>query len=141
MLGMALCTSAAADLVPRLQSRLVEHFVTCSKRRVPPAKARCVNVKTATKFFIRLHHLIGQQAAELSIVRAKWRQTRVTLAAFAKEGVGPVVHGEKVVVFGLLKRGGKVYTAIIPNAKTQTLLPIIEDKVMPDSHHRLRRCM
>lgn len=39
----------------------------------------------------------------------------------------------KVAVFGLLKRGGKVYTAIIPNAKTETLLPIIEEKVLPDS--------
>ncbi len=27
---------------------------------------------------------------------------------------------------GLLKRGGKVYTAIIPNGKTETLLSIIE---------------
>lgn len=39
----------------------------------------------------------------------------------------------KVAVFGLLKRGGKVYTAIIPNAKTETLLPIIKEKVKPDS--------
>jgi len=36
-------------------------------------------------------------------------------------------------VFGLLKRGGKVYTAIILNAKTETLLPIIKQKVQPDS--------
>lgn len=33
----------------------------------------------------------------------------------------------KVAVFGLLKRVGKVYTAIIPNAKTSTLLPIIKE--------------
>ena len=39
----------------------------------------------------------------------------------------------KIAVFGLLKRGGKVYTAIIPNAKTETLLPIIKQKVQPDS--------
>ena len=39
----------------------------------------------------------------------------------------------KVAVFGLLKRGGKVYTAIIPNAKTETILPIIEEKVTPES--------
>lgn len=39
----------------------------------------------------------------------------------------------KVAVFGLLKRGGKVYTAIIPNARTETLLPIIQEKVTPDS--------
>ncbi|MCL4146712.1 UNVERIFIED_CONTAM: hypothetical protein GTU68_055685 [Idotea baltica] len=39
----------------------------------------------------------------------------------------------KVAVFGLLKRGGKVFTAIIPDARTSTLLPIIEEKVEPDS--------
>ena len=38
-----------------------------------------------------------------------------------------------MAVFGLLKRGGKVFTAIVPNARTKTLLPIIEEKVTPDS--------
>jgi transposase len=33
----------------------------------------------------------------------------------------------------LLKRCGKVYTAIIPDATADTLLPIIEEKVQPDS--------
>ena len=31
----------------------------------------------------------------------------------------------KVAVFGLLKRGGRVYTAIIPDSKSSTLMPII----------------
>jgi len=39
----------------------------------------------------------------------------------------------KTPVFGLLKRGGKVYTKIIPDAKSATLIPIIERKVVPDS--------
>jgi transposase len=39
----------------------------------------------------------------------------------------------KIAVFGLLKRGGKVYTAIISNAKTETLLPIIKERIEPDS--------
>jgi transposase len=39
----------------------------------------------------------------------------------------------KVAVFGLLKRGGKVYTALIPNARSETLLPIIREKIRPDS--------
>ena len=38
-----------------------------------------------------------------------------------------------IAVFGLLKRDGKVHTAIIPNANTQTLMPIIEEHVRPDS--------
>jgi len=41
--------------------------------------------------------------------------------------------GGKVPVFGLLKRGGRVYTKIIPDARSATLIPIIERKVIPDS--------
>ncbi len=41
--------------------------------------------------------------------------------------------GGKVAVFRLLKRGGRVYTAVIDNAKNTTLLPIIREKVKPDS--------
>ncbi len=36
-------------------------------------------------------------------------------------------------MFGLLKRKGKVYTKIIPDARSATLMPIIQDKVVPDS--------
>ena len=39
----------------------------------------------------------------------------------------------KVPVFGLLKRGGRVYTLPMPNAKAKTLMPIIESRVVPDS--------
>jgi transposase len=39
----------------------------------------------------------------------------------------------KVPGFGILQRGGKVYTKVIPAAKAQTLLPIIREKVVPDS--------
>ena len=41
--------------------------------------------------------------------------------------------GGKTPVFGLLKRGVKVYTQVIPDAKKATLMPIIKDKVVPDS--------
>jgi transposase len=39
----------------------------------------------------------------------------------------------KVPVFGLLKRNGCVYVAIIPNVSSATLFPIIRDKIKPDS--------
>ena len=39
----------------------------------------------------------------------------------------------KVAVFGLLKRNGKVYTVVVPNAPSATLLPIIREKVKSDS--------
>ncbi len=40
--------------------------------------------------------------------------------------------GGEIPVFGLLKRGGKVYTKVIPDASSSTLYSIIERKVVPD---------
>lgn len=37
--------------------------------------------------------------------------------------------GMKTIVFGLLKRNGKVYTEIVPDVKAKTLVPIIRWKV------------
>src|SRR3989338_10951689 len=39
----------------------------------------------------------------------------------------------KVPVFGILKRGGKVYAQVIENAKAKTLMPIIKERIVPDS--------
>ena len=39
----------------------------------------------------------------------------------------------KVAVFGILKRGGKVYTQIVLNTKTKSLMPIIRSRIEPDS--------
>ncbi len=39
----------------------------------------------------------------------------------------------KVAVFGILKRGGKVYTKVVHDTKTETLMPLIARKIAPDS--------
>lgn len=39
----------------------------------------------------------------------------------------------KVVVFGILKRNGRIYTVVVDNAKSDTLMPVIKQKIMPDS--------
>ena len=39
----------------------------------------------------------------------------------------------KVAVFGILKRGGKVYTKIVNDTKAITLMPLIARKIAPDS--------
>ena len=39
----------------------------------------------------------------------------------------------KVPVFGFLKRNGKVFTVITPDAKANTLMPIIRQQVKLDS--------
>ncbi|MDO9870909.1 IS1595 family transposase, partial [Glaesserella parasuis] len=47
-----------------------------------------------------------------------------------KRGRGAV---GKTAVFGLLKCDGKVYTVVVPNIQSAALLPIIREKVKPDS--------
>ena len=39
----------------------------------------------------------------------------------------------KVAVFGILKRGGKVYTKVVGDTKSETLIPLITRKIAPDS--------
>ncbi len=36
-------------------------------------------------------------------------------------------------MFGLLKRGGRVYTKVIPDTKSKTLMGIIQKRIVPDS--------
>jgi transposase len=39
----------------------------------------------------------------------------------------------KTVVFGILKRGSKVFTKVVDDTKTTTLMPVIVRKIAPDS--------
>lgn len=41
--------------------------------------------------------------------------------------------GHKIPVFGLLKRGGKVYVSIVKNCKKEQLMPIIKRKILEGS--------
>ncbi len=116
-----------------VQDKLVEHFVA-------GATARCaaslvgVNFKTACYYFQRLREIIAAELeaeshevfdGEIEVDESYFGGTRK-----GKRGRGAA---GKVPVFGLLKRGGRVYTKIIPDASSATLIPIIERKVIPDS--------
>jgi transposase-like protein len=57
---------------------------------------------------------------------------RKLLRQKAQKGNGRGADG-KLTVFGLFKRDERIYGTIIPNARSSTLLPIIEEKVIPDS--------
>ena len=112
------------------QEKLIGHFVAGATARTA-ASLVGVNFKSAAYYFKRLRELIVMHQPHLRLSG----EVEVDESYFGgrrkgKRGRGA---GGKVAVFGLLKRGGKVYTAIIPDAKSKTLLPIIEESVMPDS--------
>lgn len=117
-------------LTVRQQSKLIEHFVAGAIARAS-AEVVGVNVKTSTAFFMRLRQLIASNLPSYEL-SGEVEADESYFGGVRKGTRGRGAAG-KVAVFGLLKRGGKVYTAIIPNARTETLLPIIQERVTPDS--------
>jgi|TARA_B100000959_G_C14687381_1_gene503233 transposase len=117
-------------LSPRRQNRLLEHFVAGTTAR---AAAEIIGVQpnTAIRFYMRLRFLIASQLPSYEL-NGEVEADESYFGGIRKGKRGRGAAG-KVAVFGLLKRGGKVFTAIVPNARTETLLPIIEERVTPDS--------
>lgn len=112
------------------QSRLMEYFVAGTTARAA-AELLGIQANTSIRFFMRLRQLIASNLPSYEL-SGEVEADESYFGGIRKGTRGRGAAG-KVAVFGLLKRGGKVYTAIIPNAKTETLLPIIQEKVMPDS--------
>ena len=117
-------------LTPRQQSRLIEHFVAGTTARAA-SELIGVQANTSARFYLRLRTLIASKLPSYELDG----QVEADESYFGGKRKGKRGRGAagKVAVFGLLKRGGKIYTAIIPNSKTETLLPIIEQNVQPDS--------
>ena len=115
------------------QERLLEHFVSGSTARCA-ARLVGVNKSTAAYYFHRLREIIAWQM-ELQAEDIFAGEIEVDESYFGghRKGNRGRGAGGKVPVFGLLKRGGRVYTKIIADASSATLMPIIERKVMPDS--------
>jgi len=115
------------------QSKLLEHFVAGSTARCA-ADLVGVNRNTAAYYFQRLREIIvyelEQESHEVFIGEIEVDESYFGGTRKGKRGRG---SAGKVPVFGLLKRGGKVYTKIIADASSQTLMPIIANKVIPDS--------
>lgn len=114
----------------RQQSELIRFFVAGSTAR---AAGEIVGVhrNTASSYFMRLRRLIATHLPSYRL-SGEIEADESYFGGVRKGKRGRGAAG-KIAVFGLLKRNGKVYTAIIPNARTETLMPIIEERVEPDS--------
>ena len=115
------------------QARLIEHFIAGTTARCA-ADLIGVNRNTAAYYFQRLREMIAYELEQVSheVFDGEIEVDESYFGGARKGNRGRGASG-KVPVFGLLKRGGKVYTKIIANASGATLMPIIERKVIPDS--------
>ncbi len=113
------------------QERLIEHFVAGATARTASALVD-VNFKTAAYYFRRLREIVYQATEDETPF---FGEVEVDESYFGGRRKGRRGRGAagKVPVFGLLKRGGKVYAKVIPNAKGKTLKAIMDDKIVPDS--------
>jgi transposase len=113
------------------QDRLVEHFVSGSTARTAPALVG-VHRNTAAYYFQRLGQLICQAIEDETPF---FGEIEVDESYFGGKRKGKCGRGAagKVPVFGILKRGGRVYTKVIPDVRSTTLMRILEQKIVPDS--------
>ena len=117
-------------LTGRQQGRLIEYFVAGATARAA-AGLLGIQPNTSARFFLRLRWLIASKLPSYELSG----EIEADESYFGGKRKGKRGRGAagKVAVFGLLKRRGKVFTAVILNAKSETLIPIIKEKVQPDS--------
>lgn len=113
------------------QHKLIELFVAGVTARTAAELAN-VNKSTAAYYFHRLRLLIYQHSPHLEMFDGEIEADESYFGGVRKGKRGRGAAG-KTAVFGLLKRDGKVYTVVVPNTQSATLLPIIREKVKPDS--------
>lgn len=120
-------------LSKRHQSRLLEFFVLEVTAR-SAANILGIQPNSAALFYRKIREVIAyyleQEAHEFFDGEIELDESYFGGVRKGKRGRGAI---GKTAVFGILKRRGKVYTKIIDNAQTDTLMPIIRRKIKPDS--------
>ena len=120
-------------LLRKKQLKLLEYFVLEVTAR-SAADLLDIQPNSAALFYRKLREIIAyyleQEAYEIFDGAVELDESYFGGVRKGKRGRGAA---GKVAVFGILKRGGKVYTKVVINTKTETLMPLIARKVAPDS--------
>ena len=126
-------TISHCRLKKSIQSRLIEYFVLEVTARSAADILR-INANSAALFYRKIRKVIAfhlaQEAAEVFNGEIEIDESYFGGVRKGKRGRGAA---GKVVVFGMLKRQGKVFTVVVENTKADTLLPVIARKIKPDS--------
>ena len=112
-------------------NELKRYFVGGITARSAASLAK-VNRHTATNLFKKWRVIIAQKIEHAFPFKGA---IEIDESYFGGRRKGKRGRGaaQKILVFGLLKRGGKVYVSPISDAKATTLIPIINQKVQNDS--------
>lgn len=113
------------------QSKLLEMFVGGVPARTA-AELVGINRHSATLFYQKIRQMIFVELQNNSPFDGELELDESYFGGHRKGNRGRGAGG-KIPVFGILKRKGKVYTQIISDASSATLIPIITNKIQPDS--------
>ena len=120
-------------LSKRVQKKLLEFFVLQVTTR-SAADILVIHPNSAALFYRKIRMVISYH---LVLVADEVFEGSVELneSYFGGRRKGRRGRGAagKAVVFDILKCNGRVYTVVVDNAKSETLLPVIKKKIMPDS--------
>jgi transposase len=111
------------------RKRLIECFVLEVTAR-SAADVLGIHPNTAALFYRKLREIIAERIADETPFDGEIEMDESYFGGVRKGKRGRGAAG-KVPVFGLLKRGGKVYTAVVPDTKGSTLKAIITAKSSP----------
>jgi len=118
-------------LTDKQSGRLLEHFVAGTPAR-PAAELVGVNRNTARLFYHRLRVIIAQHLSRNTALKggteigaARSGSTRVNKQGRDAPGEAPV--------FGLVERGNKVYTVMLPDSPRETSAPVPKAQVRLDA--------
>jgi transposase len=119
-------------LLKKEHLRLIEYFVAGTPARTD-AELVGVHRNSAIRFFHKLREKIAlkqQDRSEQFCGRIELDESYFGSMRKRKRGRGAA---GKVPVFGIVKRGRQVHTQVIDDTKSATLMPIIREKIKPDS--------
>lgn len=121
------------ELIKKQQLKLLEFFVLEVAAR-SAADILGIQPNTAMLFYKKIRQVISHHV-ELQVHEVFDGAVELDESYFGGARKGKRGRGAagKVVVFGILKRGGKVFTKVVRDTRAITLMPLITRKVAPDS--------
>lgn len=120
-------------LKKRIQLKLLEYFVLEVTAR-SAANILGINSNSSALFYRKIRQIIEYNLAlEANEIFAGQIELDESYFGGVRKGKRGRGAAGKIAVFGILKRGGKVFTIVVDDTKTSTLLPIITKKIAPDS--------
>ncbi|WP_424946804.1 IS1595 family transposase [Candidatus Spongiihabitans sp.] len=114
------------------QLELMKYFVAGATARTA-ANLSGIHRNTAVRFFHKLRgKIVLKQQDRSEQFSGEIERDESYFGGIRKGRRGRGAAG-KIIVFGILKRGGKVHTQTVLDARAKTLMPVIWLKIRPDS--------